>query len=729
MPRPLGSSRYMPGLDGLRAIAVFAVIAYHLNLSWVPGGLLGVGIFFVLSGYLITDILLKQHAAKGRLDLRDFWIRRARRLLPAMLIMLGLVSAWLSVADAARLASMRGEIVSVLLYYSNWRLIFHHVSYFESFGPPSPLGHLWSLAVEEQFYLLWPIALVLLVRAVKQRGRLMLWILAGAALSAGAMALIYVPGLDPSRVYYGTDTRAFGLLIGAALAVVWPSWKLAEPISRRGSIAVDAVGTAGLLVIALMIATVGEYDAFLYRGGMVVLSLAAAAVVAAMAHPASRLARVIGSKPLQWFGARSYGIYLYHYPVIALSTPAAQADEFHPLRALIQVLASMALAELSWRYVEEPIRHGALGRLLGRLRTGQGLRPGRKRGMMLACICALVVASVSCSSQSNLVQGDNGKTQTGSGQTADTDTENDVNGVGPAGNHQTGSDAAGTGNQPAGSAEEPVAGGGTVNGGGAGSGSGGAGGAGTNGGSAIGTTQPSDGGGSVSTPGNSEAVDNTGKDNAGNAGGAGGSNAAGNEGGKAGGGTNGNLGNSGQAGDMPGKGPASGADTPAGSADGAKTPVPPIAKDGITVIGDSVILDAKPFLEELVEGIVVDGEVGRQLSQADDVVADLKRRNQLGKKVVIELGTNGSFTAKQLQRLLDEIGPDRTIYFVNTRVPRKWQDAVNDMLADTVSSLPNAKLIDWYTASKDHADFFGKDGVHLKRSGGEFFANLIASSL
>ncbi|MBO7748902.1 acyltransferase, partial [Paenibacillus sp. MWE-103] len=464
MPKPFGSSRYMPGLDGLRAIAVIAVIAYHLNLPRVPGGLLGVGIFFVLSGYLITDILLKQHAKAGRLDLRDFWLRRARRLLPAMLIMLALVSGWLLIADPGRLAAMKGEIASALLYYSNWRLIFHDVSYFESFGPPSPLGHLWSLAVEEQFYLVWPLALVFLVGALKTRGRLLLAILAGAAASAGLMALLYVPGLDPSRVYYGTDTRAFGLLIGAALAVVWPSWKLRESTSRRGKLAIDAVGTAGLAAVALMIATVGEYDAFLYRGGMVVLSLAAAAVVAAMAHPASGLARVVGSKALQWVGARSYGIYLYHYPVIALSTPAAQVDEFHPLRAALQVLASVALAELSWRYVEEPIRHGALGRLFAGLLTGGRQRlAGRRRGLMLACICALVVASVSCSSQSNRVQGDDGKSAP-AGQTADGGAGGGNAGVVPAG----GDDAAGNGTGAP--AVPPGADSGSESGGGAGTG-------------------------------------------------------------------------------------------------------------------------------------------------------------------------------------------------------------------------------------------------------------------
>ncbi|QHW31324.1 acyltransferase family protein [Paenibacillus rhizovicinus] len=765
MPRPIGSSRYMPGLDGLRAIAVFAVIAYHLNLSWVPGGLLGVGIFFVLSGYLITDILLKQHAKAGKLDLRDFWIRRARRLLPAMMIMLALVSSWLLVADPGRLASMKGEIVSALLYYSNWRLIFHDVSYFESFGPPSPLGHLWSLAVEEQFYLIWPLALVFLIRSVKRRGRLLFLILAGAAASAGAMAMLYVPGLDPSRVYYGTDTRAFGLLIGAALAVVWPSWKLSASISRRGSMAVDAVGTGGLIVVALMIALVGEYDAFLYRGGMVLLSIATAAVVAAMAHPASRLARLIGSKPLQWFGARSYGIYLYHYPVIALSTPMAQVDEFHPLRALLQILASIALAELSWRFIEEPIRQGAIGKLRSRLADGvQGRQIGRKRGVMLACICALIITSVSCSSQNNLVQGDNGSGQTGKGQL----TAGGTSGGQDAGIIQTG-DQGGTAPNNNGTGTDHQAGEDGSDGNSAGSGT--AGNAGSNNGAGADGTEGTGNSKPGASDGGTAAPDQNGAGDAGDQGGAGGSTGPG-AGNTAGSGANGSTdasggnGSSGGGTGIIGSGSGGSADTGSsgGTAGGGSTggtngkpdssagngtppaantggdngngtiPVQPpaelpIAKDGITVIGDSVILDAKPFLEKLVKGIVVEGKVGRQMAQADDVIADLKKRNQLGKTVVIELGTNGSFSQKQLDELIAAIGSDRTIYFINTRVPRKWQDVVNEMLSDTIAATANTKLIDWYTASKGHDDFFGKDGVHLKRSGGEFFANLIVSAL
>ncbi|MHB1629149.1 MAG: acyltransferase family protein, partial [Bacilli bacterium] len=323
MPEPIkGSGRYMAGLDGLRALAVFAVIAYHLNLAWAPGGLLGVDVFFVLSGYLITDLLVAQWERSGRLELKDFWRRRARRLLPALLVMLVVVVAWITIFERAQLPPLRGDVVAAMLFVSNWWYTFHHVSYFARFGPPSPLGHLWSLAVEEQFYLLWPLALALGLRGVPRRRRLVWLTLASALASALAMALIYQPGVDPSRVYYGTDTRAFALLIGAALALVWPSRKLSATVSSRARLALDLTGGVGLLVVFFMIWRTNQYEVFLYRGGMVLLSVAAAAVVATLAHPASRLSRALGWKPLKWLGVRSYGIYLWHYPVIVLTSPA-----------------------------------------------------------------------------------------------------------------------------------------------------------------------------------------------------------------------------------------------------------------------------------------------------------------------------------------------------------------------------------------------------------------------
>jgi peptidoglycan/LPS O-acetylase OafA/YrhL len=225
--------RYMPGLDGMRALAVFAVVTYHLDLKWAQGGLLGVNLFFVLSGFLITNILLYQWEEKGRIDLKDFWIRRARRLLPALFLMLSSVFSWVIIFDSSRLAALKGEVLAAIFYVSNWHLILKEVSYFESFGPPSPLGHLWSLAIEEQFYILWPVLLGLTLRYLIKRKRVIGGTIIVILVSVAAMALIYVPGMDPSRVYYGTDTRAFALLIGALLAMVWPSWKMDVQLSSK----------------------------------------------------------------------------------------------------------------------------------------------------------------------------------------------------------------------------------------------------------------------------------------------------------------------------------------------------------------------------------------------------------------------------------------------------------------------------------------------------------------
>ncbi|CAB3391326.1 membrane protein of unknown function [Kyrpidia spormannii] len=241
----------MPGLDGLRALAVLAVLAYHLNPGWAPGGMLGVGVFFVLSGYLITDLLAEEWRQTGRIDLRDFWMRRFRRLIPALWLLLITVILVLLVSDPGRLGSLWGDLVAAFFYVSNWWYIFHHISYFQQFGPPSPFGHLWSLAVEEQFYLLWPLLLALGLRRLSRRWMLT-GILTGAILSAGAMAWIYQPGVDPSRVYYGTDTRAFALLFGAALALVWPSRHLAPALSRGRRRLLSAAGIAGLLVVLIL---------------------------------------------------------------------------------------------------------------------------------------------------------------------------------------------------------------------------------------------------------------------------------------------------------------------------------------------------------------------------------------------------------------------------------------------------------------------------------------------
>jgi peptidoglycan/LPS O-acetylase OafA/YrhL len=399
MPEPAGrGQRYVPGLDGLRALAVLAVVAYHVDLGWAQGGLLGVGIFFTLSGYLITDLLLTQQAATGSLHLVNFWQRRARRLLPALFVMLAVVVGWVAILDRAQLGALRGAVAAATGYVSNWWLIAHNASYFARFGPPSPLGHLWSLAVEEQFYLIWPWLVLLGLRLIRGRSQqsggycLASATLLLAAVSAVLMALLYHPGYDPTRVYDGTDTRAFALLIGAALAFVKPSRQMPSDVSARSRLVLDGAGAAGLIVIAVLIWRTGQYSPFLYRGGMVLLSLATAAVVLAVVSPAGRLGQVLGWGPLRWLGVRSYGIYLWHYPIIVLTTPASGAETF--TRGAVQVAASIAVAALSWRFIEEPIRHGVIGRWRAQLRSGAWQAAARRGWAASAAATAALAAAV-----------------------------------------------------------------------------------------------------------------------------------------------------------------------------------------------------------------------------------------------------------------------------------------------------------------------------------------------
>ncbi|PDZ46992.1 acyltransferase family protein [Bacillus wiedmannii] len=384
------NSRYMAGLDSLRGLAILGVMLYHINFNWMPGGFLGVTVFFVLSGYLITDILAMEWKRNKRINLKKFWLSRARRLIPGMLVMLVITLAWITIFHSSLLEKMRGDSLAALFYVSNWWYIYHKVSYFDNFNQLSPLNHFWSLAVEEQFYVVWPFIISLGLYYIKKQSRMILLICLGAVASAVAMAILYEPGADPSRIYYGTDTRAFSLLIGAVLALVWPSNRLANKIIPKARFILDVVGGIALIMILVMFWKTNQYDPFLYKGGMVLLSIATALLVANLAHPASRIAQFLRFRPLRWIGIRSYGIYLWHYPILTLTTPKANAGDFSLIRALLQFLLIILIAQISWKFIEKPIRQGALQNIQFRNLRLQHFTLGVK----LALICTLSVSSI-----------------------------------------------------------------------------------------------------------------------------------------------------------------------------------------------------------------------------------------------------------------------------------------------------------------------------------------------
>ena len=422
-------SRYIPALDGLRTLAVVAVVLYHLNLTWAQGGLLGVTIFFVLSGYLITRLLINEIAKTGRIDLKSFWIRRIRRLFPAVVTVVVVTCALCTVFNHVMLTKMRPDILPSLLFFNNWWQILHNVSYFNALGDPSPLTHFWSLAIEEQFYLIWPPLLLAMVSMHMSKPNTRRVVLGLAAVSAVAMMVLYNPATDPSRVYYGTDTRAFSLLLGAWMAFI-PDRDLAparlvrhlgldrlagagkhdksksntaEAATTKPSelarfwsspASIDLLGVVGLVGLAAMVALTNGYTAFQYRGGTLLCSILTLMVIAACVQPQGMVARALAAKPLVWIGKRSYSIYLWHYPLLLLMNPVANINDTPWWHYILQVLLVVAAAECSYRFIETPFRKGAFGRTVSELRDGATTPAGWVRAHIPTCAACAVVLVV-----------------------------------------------------------------------------------------------------------------------------------------------------------------------------------------------------------------------------------------------------------------------------------------------------------------------------------------------
>jgi peptidoglycan/LPS O-acetylase OafA/YrhL len=364
---------YRPALDGLRAIAVIAVLLYHgaqltsYPLNVTPGGFLGVDLFFVLSGFLITTLLLKEFQGTGDIRFGSFWRRRARRLFPALLLVIAVVAAAFLLQsslhfDASQLSRFRRDGLSALFYVANWNAAFSGLSYFDQFGGLSPLRHVWSLAIEEQFYLIWPIVVYLGLRIAKFRVKVMgAFALVGAISSALLMALLFHPNQDPSRVYYGTDTRAQAMLIGAFAAFIlinMPGHRLGHPVVQ----ALGSVGLAGCVAMFVLVTDNARASGWMYTGGFLLMAVTAALATAAASGPqATPFARALSLRPLVWIGTISYGLYLWHWPLFVLLNTDRTGLGGIALLAL-RGAATLAVATISYYVVERPIRFGSLRR-------------------------------------------------------------------------------------------------------------------------------------------------------------------------------------------------------------------------------------------------------------------------------------------------------------------------------------------------------------------------------
>ncbi len=651
------------------------MLLYHGGVSWLPGGFLGVDVFFVISGYLITMLLLEEYGHSGRIGVRGFYRRRARRLLPALFVLLVTVCTVAAFFYREEASRLRGQVLSALTYCTNWYLIASDGSYFNDLGRPLVLRHLWSLAVEEQFYLLWPIVLLVLLRRFELRlGRLALVIGAIAAASVVWMAAVYQPGADPSRVYYGTDTRLHTLLIGALLALFWRPSALTHGRVRGHGRLFDVVGLAAIAGMIVFFLEASETGAAMYHGGFAVVAGLSALAVAAATHPATGFGRALGCGALIWIGVRSYALYLWHWPIYVITRPEQDVPlEGFPLLA-VRLGLTVLLADLSFRLVERPIRRRGVRRWV---RSAVRIGPaGRRRPagvLVLASVFAAIagVTAVLASSggrvsdielslragQEAIATADPAD-QSGSASTAD-----DPELAGPT--------AAATTVAPTRTAPTSAV---------------------TSRASTI-RSEPTT---PVTTRRRSTDPDATST--------------------------------------IPRV--ATTATTvppttlPPTTAPPATAPpaTAPLPIGPIVALGDSVMLGAAPqLLEVFGPGTVVDAVVGRTLWPVVGIVATMQAEGRLGERVVIHLGDNGGVDPDLIARTMASLADVDRVLWLTVKVPRSWEGPVNATLAAEIPKYPNARLLDWKALATDPSMFYD-DSIHLRPAGAAFYAELVRSA-
>jgi len=616
---------YVPALDGLRALAVIAVIVYHANHQWLGGGFLGVEVFFVISGYLITLLLIAERERSGTVSLGNFWMRRARRLLPALFTLLLGTTVYCALFDRNRLGMLRGDVVGGILYVSNWFQIWSGSSYTSAFAF-APLRHLWSLAVEEQYYIVWPLVMFFLLRRIRPKtlpilGLIFSTLAVGIAIATAMMyrtgpidTFATTPGQFMSifghhivRVdflYLGTITRASGLLLGAALATMWRPWALRRGRAGAHANGLDLAGVLALIALGFMcwkfrevvdVADVGMtgYD-LLYRGGFIAVGLATVVAIATVTHPRSRVGKyVIGTPVLVWLGKRSYGLYLYHWTVFQAYRKAA--GNSLDLREFLMLMAiTVVITEASYRFIETPIRTGKALASYRSWRSHGGTIRG-PIGIVLGTLAIVPIFSVVSMAGARVMPDD---------ITAGlNDNEGAVTRITTT----------------------------TV--------------------SVTPTTVPL-----VST-----------------------------------------------------------------------TTAPHGVMD-VFAVGDSVMLGSAKKLKSY--GITVDAVKNRQVIDAVQIFNYYKSVNELGNTVVIHLGTNGITKAATFERILKPLAGVQRVVVLTMRVPRHASEALNNVVINNLPAThPNVTILDWYSLSKPHPEWFNSDGIHPNAIGQDNYVALILKAI
>ena len=688
--RARASLAYVPGLDGLRAIAVVAVVLYHaqqnMPSSWMPGGFLGVEVFFVISGYLITTLLVAEHERTDRIDIKQFWARRARRLLPALfavlIVTMGIVGFGGSSSDSLRehVRAFRGTWVSAWLYLTNWYQIVAGLEYSDRLGRPSLLRHLWSLAVEEQFYLVWPIVMWFVLRHFRHRLPAVGVVFAALA---GAIALVVALVYRSENLgsinflYLSTPTRLSGLLLGSALAIFWRPWRLATASVSRHGRWTDVAGTVGLgvLVWAFLrwqlvvdgVSSVHGYD-LLFRGGFLIIGIATVMTIVAVTHPGSLLAsRVLSARPLVWVGKRSYGLYLWHWPVFQLTRPRGDLSLLNPASPdirwgwlptlLLRLLVTVVLTELSYRLLEVPVRSGL----------------GYARSRVLAALAAVAMLVTVVPTASSFAAADVLADQAACNRD-------------PAACEMLGTDA-----EPS---TEPAAAPTTT------------------------TEVPATIGAPTSAPLAALTTDTSGAPAASTA---------------------------------PAPTPAVTTTTVTTTAVASQDGAPPPAPAAVTVplmpikplaLGDSVMLGAKGRLEAA--GIRVDAGEARRFGKAEGLIDRYRASGQLGEVVVLALGGNDNLSARLIDIILGKLTDVDHVIVVTPQVNGLPKEARNHrLLLAAKDRFPNVTILDWqrlaqsklryYWGAKGVSSrgraYFWADRIHLAPAGQRYFTSLIVGAI